>query len=348
MNAIAEPRRSQPPADLRRLDPMQRAAALMLVLGPTTGRPIWEQLDEQETRGLAAAMIDLGPVAGGTAERLLRDFLDGMADAGGVQGSPTTAQRLLSAVLPGDRAQSILRDISGDDQSQPVWERMSKIPENQLANYLAAEQPQTAAVILSKLRPDRAAAVLAAMSRDAAINIITRTLAMQPVSREAMIQVERVLKQEFIASDSRAALADPHAKVASIFNALDRDTEQQLLAHLEVADADAAQRIRSLMFTFDDLRRIDRDALAVLVRKADKAQLTLALKGADEELLEMFLGVLPTRAAGLLRESLADMGPKRARDIQQARAGLVTLAKQLAEAGELTLDGPGDESDMIA
>jgi flagellar motor switch protein FliG len=228
-----------------------------------------------------------------------------------------------------------------------MWDKLSNVNEGVLAGYLRNEYPQTIAVILSKLKSDHAARVLGALPRDIAVDVVQRMLRMETVQKEVLAQVEATLKTEFMANFARAQRRDPHEAMAEIFNAMDRSTEESMLSALDARSPDAADRIRSLMFTFEDLGGLLPASIAVIVRQADKRQMALALKGAPENIRSLFFSTMTERSAKLLREDMASMGPVRARDCEEAQTALVRLAKNLADMGEIVLVDPKSDDTMI-
>lgn len=228
-----------------------------------------------------------------------------------------------------------------------MWDKLSNVAEGVLASFLKNEYPQTVAVILSKLKADHAARVLAELPRDFAVEVVTRMLRMDAVQKDVILQVEQTLKTEFMSNLSRTQKRDPHESMAELFNALDRSTEDAMLTALEEREPESAARIRSLMFTFEDLTKLLPPAIAAVVKAADKKVMALALKGAPEEARQVFFAGMTERAATLLREDITSMGPVRARDCEEAQGQLVNLAKDLAARGEIVLVDPKSDEAVI-
>ncbi len=170
-----------------------------------------------------------------------------------------------------------------------------------------------------------------------------RMLRMETVQKEALEGVERTLKMEFMSNLARAARRDAHEMMAEIFNNLDRQAEARILTALEERNRDSAERIRGLMFTFEDLQRVSGSGLQALLRGVEKDKLALALKGASETLRELFMKNLTERAAKLLRDDIAALGPVRLRDVDEAQAAIVAVAKDMAAQGTITLQDGRDE-----
>ncbi len=316
----------------------------MLALGQQHGAPIWEQLTTEEIRELSSAIAQLGRVPSSVVEHLLVAFSGEVSSMSTLHGSYETTERLLAGILPVDRVKEIMEDIRGPS-GRTMWDKLSNVSETVLAASLKNEYPQTVAVILHKLRSDHAARVLSELPQELATDVVMRMLRMDTVQKDVIQQVEQTLKSEFMSNLSRAQRRDPHEAIAEVFNALDRTTEESMLAALDDAHPESAEKIRALMFTFEDLGKLLPGAIQVIVRNCNKRELALALKGTSEETKQLFLSGMTERAAKLMRDDMAAMGPVRARDCEEAQANLVRLAKSLADRGEIILVDPkGDEA----
>jgi flagellar motor switch protein FliG len=221
------------------------------------------------------------------------------------------------------------------------------VNEQVLANYLKNEYPQTVAVILGKIGQAHAGKVLSILPENFAMEVVMRMLRMEAVNKEIEKDVERVLRTEFMSNLARTNRRDAHEMMAEIFNNLDRATESRFLSALEERNKDSAEKIRSLMFTFEDLARIDPAGVQTLLRAVDKDKLTIALKGASEELKDLFFSNMSERAAKLLREDMQSLGPMRLKDVEEAQTAMVTAAKDLADRGELVIGGSGGDDQLV-
>jgi len=335
-----------PPPDLKKLSGQERAAALMLALGKDHGAPIWDMLSQDEIRELSAAISQLGRVRAEVVEHLLIQFSGEVSSMASLYGSFETTERLLDGILPEDRVKEIMEDIRGPS-GRTMWDKLSNVSETVLATYLKNEYPQTVAVILSKLKPDHGARVLAELPRDLSVDVILRMLRMDTVQKEVLIEVEQTLKSEFMSNLARSQRRDPHETMAEVFNALDRATEEAMLSALDERAPEAAERIRALMFTFEDLGNLMPAAIAMIVRNADKREMAIALKGAQPEIRQLFFAGMTERSAKLMKEDMAGMGPIRARECEEAQSALVRLAKALADSGDIILVDPKNDDTMI-
>jgi flagellar motor switch protein FliG len=334
------------PAELKRYSGSQRAAALLLVLGKDHGAPIWDALSTEEVKELSAAMAQLGRLPANVVDHLLVQFSSEVGSMASLHGSFETTERLLGNMLPDDQVKEIMEDIRGPS-GRTMWDKLSNVSEGVLAGFLKNEYPQTIAVILSKLKPDHAARVLGELPRDLGVDVIARMLRMDTVQKDVIQEVEQTLKIEFMTNLARTQRRDPHESMAELFNAMDRSTEEAMLTALEAKAPDSAEKIRALMFTFEDLTALLPAAIAIIVKQADKKIVTLALKAATEEARAIFFGGMTERASALLREDIANMGPVRARDCEDAQSQLVRLAKSLAEKGEIMLVDPKSDDAVI-
>ena len=329
-----------------RLSGPQKAAALVLALGDDQAAALLGRLHEDEVRDLSAAMVSLGPVPAPRLEELCREFAEALGRAGGLAGGAENAERLLLKALPPERVAEIMEEIRGP-AGRTMWDKLGNVHEAVLANYLKNEYPQTVAVVLSKVKPDHAARVLSLLPEGFAMEVVMRMLRMEAVQREALDGVERTLRADFMSNLARAQRRDAHEAMAEIFNNLDRHAETRLLAALEERNRDDAERIRGLMFTFEDLHRVDGPGIQALLRAVERDRLALVLKGGSEALRELFFKNLTERAAKLLRDDIAALGPVRLRDVDEAQAAIVVLAKDMAAQGQINLKSTGEE-EMLA
>ncbi len=320
----------------------ERAAVVMLALGEEASKPIWASFDEDEIREVTRAIAKLGQVAPDVVEVLLQDFMASLSETSAISGSAASAHRFLRHVVPADMADAILEDIKGP-AGKTMWEKLANVNERVLAGYLRNEHPQTVAVVLSRVRADHAAKVLAALPGLFAEEVIGRMLTLGPVQKDVIDQIEQALKSEFMAALSRGEDRDPYAAVAEVFNKLDRATERRFMDALLMKNPGAAERIRALMFVFEDLVCLDPGDMQTLLRFIDKSDLALALKGAPPDVARHFYINMSERAAGILRDDIEIMGGVRQKDVLGAQGRIVETAQRLADEGEIVLSKSKDE-----
>jgi flagellar motor switch protein FliG len=324
----------------------KRAAILMLALGEQYGGKIWGLLDDEEVRELSMTMSMLGTIEPETVEDLLLEFVSRMSASGALMGNYDATERLLQKYLPADRVTGIMEEIRGP-AGRNMWEKLSNVSEEVLANYLKNEYPQTTAVVLSKLKSEHAAKVLAILPEDMALDVINRMLRMESVQKEVVESLEKTLRSEFMSNLSQTRRRDAHEVMAEIFNNFDRQTETRFITSLEEDNRESAERIKALMFTFDDLVKLDSGSAQTLMRNIDKDKLAIALKSANEDVRGFFLGNMSSRAGKMLLDDMGALGPVRLRDVDEAQALLVNLAKDLAAKGEIVLTKNRADDELV-
>jgi flagellar motor switch protein FliG len=324
----------------------QRAAVILLVLGEDHGRLIWQEFDDEEIRIITRAMAELGTVDSDQVERLMLDFVGRLSSAGAITGSFDRTISLLEKILPTDQVALIMEEIRGP-AGRNMWQKLGNIDAVVLANFLKNEYPQTIAVILSRIRPEHSANVLRNLPNELSIDVVGRMLRMESVQKEALDHIENTLRTEFVSTLTQTRRRDPHEMMAEIFNGFDRQTEIRFLAALDATNQESAERIRALMFTFEDLGKLDSAGLQTLMRQVDKDTLARALKGASDEMRAFFLGAMSQRASKNLQDDMQGLGPLRLKEVDEAQMKMVTLAKDLAEKGEIVISKGNSEDELV-
>ena len=332
--------------EYRSLSGQEKAAILMLSVGEEHISQVFNLMDDDEIRELSQSMANLGTVSSSLVERIFVEFAEQVSSTGSLVGTYESTERLLTKILGRDRVDNIMDEIRGP-AGRTMWDKLGNVNESVLANYLKNEYPQTVAVVLSKIKSDHAARVLAMLPESFAMEVITRMLRMEAVQKEVLDDVERTLRTEFMSNLARTNRRDAHEMMAEIFNNFDRNTESRFMTALEETNRDAAERIKALMFTFEDLGKLDPGAVQTLLRNFDKEKLGLCLKGASESLRNLFFGNMSERAAKILREDMEAMGPVRLRDVDEAQMQMVALAKELAARGEIVIADSKGEDELI-
>ena len=217
-------------------------------------------------------MSTLGTVDAPQVESLLLEFVGRLSASGSLMGNYDATERLLHQFLPPERVVGVMDEIRGP-AGRNMWEKLSNVQEEVLANYLKNEYPQTIAVVLSKIRPEHAARVLSILPEELALDVVTRMLRMEAVQKDVIERVEQTLRTEFMSNLSQTRRRDAHEVMAEIFNNFDRQTETRFLTALEEGNRESAERIKTLMFTFDDLIKLDAGSAQTLMRHIDKDKL---------------------------------------------------------------------------
>lgn len=332
--------------DFRTLSGTEKAAIFMMSLSEEQTAHIFKQMDDDEIMELSQVMASLGKVNSEIIERLFIEFAESMSSTNALVGTLDSTERLLAKVLGKDKVDTIMEEIRGP-AGRTMWEKLGNVNEEVLASFLQKEYPQTVAVILSKITSEHAARVLALLPEGFAMEVVMRMLRMEAVQKEVLDDVEKTLRTEFMSNLARTNRRDSHELMADIFNFFERQTENRFMDSLEERNAESAERIRSLMFTFEDLSNLDPSGIQTLIRTADKDKIPLALKGANDDMKDLFFSNMSERAAKIMKEDMAAMGPVRLKDVEEAQQSLVNVAKELAERGDITIASAKEEDELI-
>ena len=324
----------------------EKAAVMLLALGEEHAIRLFVFMDENEIKELSQTMVNLGTISATLVERLCVEFAEQISSTGSLVGTYDSTQRLLMKVLDREKVDNIMEDIRGP-AGRTMWDKLANVGEQDLANFLKNEYPQTVAMVLSKIKSDHAARVLGLLSESFATEVILRMLRMEEVQQDVLDDVERTLRTEFMSKLARANRRDSHETMAEIFNNLDRQTESKFIAALEQRNRDSAERIKGLMFTFEDLGRLDSTAVQTLLRAVEKDKLSIGLKGASEEFRDLIFSNMSERAGRLLREDMEAMGPVRLKDVDEAQTYMVQLTKDLAARGEIVISEGTGEDELV-
>jgi flagellar motor switch protein FliG len=343
---MARTPKTQVKEDLRSLSGPERAAIFLLSLGEEHSSKLWQMMDEDEIKEVSQLMSNLGTVSSSLVEKLLIEFVSQMSSTGSLMGSYESTERLLTRILPGEKVGQIMEEIRGP-AGRTMWDKLGNVNESVLANYLKNEYPQTVAVVLSKIKSEHAARVLAALPEEFALEVVQRMLRMESVQKDILDKVEQTLRVEFMSNLARTAKRDAHEMMAEIFNNFDRQTENRFLTSLEERSRDSAERIKALMFTFEDLGKLDPGSIQTLLRHVEKDKLALALKGATDSLRDVFFSNMSERAGKILREDMEALGPVRLKDVDEAQMRMVNVAKDLANKGEIMIASKQGEDELI-
>lgn len=325
------------------LSGLQKASLLLIALGSKTAGSVLQQLSPDEVRSLCEEIAKQKNVDGDVQEQVLQEFARAQG-AGSGDGGVEYARELLQAV--GANADELLADFS-DETSGRSFGWLKGMNTAQLAACLQAERPQVTALVLAHLQPSFAADVISALPEEVQGKVAYRLTTMQPVAPEAVKAVEENLRIKL----SRDGASDLKAvggirSLVTILNNADRPTEKQVLDFLEQAEASIAESVRQMLFVFEDIIKLDDQALQTVIRELDQQDLRLSMKGAPEEIQEAFFKNMSERAAEALKEDLEVMGPVRLREVEAARGRVVAVVRRLNETGQINISS--DKEDMVA
>lgn len=333
--------------DYRSLTGPEKAAIFVLSLSEQHTSVVFSNMDDDEILELSQIISGLGKVGPALVEQLFVEFNEQMSSTNALIGSQDSTERmLLKSGMNQEKIDLIMEEIRGP-AGRTMWEKLGNVNEDILANFLQKEYPQTVAVVLSKISTDHAARVLGMLPEGFALEVINRMLQMETVQKEILEEIEKTLRKEFMSNLARTQRRDSHELIAEIFNNMERATESRFMEKLEKAAPDAAEKIRSLMFTFEDLLRLDQASMQAIIRAVDKERLPMALKGATDSLKDSFFENMSERAAKIMKEDMAAMGPVRLKDVEEAQQYIVTVTKDLEGRGEIVISTGAQEEEMI-
>lgn len=330
----AEPAKSE--GEKSHYSGVERAAIMMLSLPDEQSQKIFSYLDPDEIRDLSQAMVNLGTVKSNAIEEVCVEFVSEMASSGSLVGSIESTKRLLLKIMSKEDVDRILEEIRGPS-GRNVWDKLGGVDEEVLAGYLKNESPQIVAVVLSRIRSGTAAKVLSYLPETIADEVVMRVLRMDKVKKDILEDVETTLHREFISTLGRSLTKDPYEVVAEIFNNLDRSSELRLMNGLEQKNSEAAEKVRHLMFTFEDVGELNKASIQVILRTITRSKLAMALKGTQDSIKQKFTENMSIRGAKLLMDEMSALGPVRLKDVEIAQNEIVVAAKEMAARGEIDI-----------
>ncbi|MCL2673137.1 MAG: flagellar motor switch protein FliG [Alphaproteobacteria bacterium] len=330
----------------RALTGPQKAAVMMLSLSEEQSGKLFSMMEDDEIKEISVIMASLGMVSSAVVEKLFVEFADAISNTGSLVGTYDTTERLLMKSLGRERVSAIMEEIRGP-AGRTLWDKLSNVNEQVLATYFKNEYPQTVAVVLSKLKPEHSAKVLELLPEKMGMEVIMRMLNIEAIQKDVLETVEATLRTEFMSNLARSSRRDSHELVAEIFNNFDRNSEERFMGGLEERSKESADKVKSLMFTFDDLIRVDNVGIQVIIRNAPRDRLAIALKGASDNIKELFFKGMSERAGKMMREDMEALGPVRMRDVDDAQGEIVIMAKDLASKGEIVINDANSSDEMI-
>ncbi|MEM7741544.1 MAG: flagellar motor switch protein FliG [Pseudomonadota bacterium] len=325
----------------------EKVAVMLLTLGEEQAGPLLERMDDSEVRIVTRAMAALGSIKGDVLEELIRRFTEQFVQGGSIIGSADSTERMLRSFLPADRVVEIMNYIRGPAGST-AWEKIGMVDNSMLAKYLQGEHPQTVSVVISKIDPDQASAVLADLSEKMVSDVLKRMINMNSVTDDVLADIEEMLQRDLLMNVKQAGDTNNLNHMAEIFNRTESERSDTLLQTLREDHEDEVHQIKQLMFTFDDLMQLDPHALRTVIRAIESDVLTLALKGCDTETRNKVVSNLSERARTILQDNMDTLGPVLMRDVEAAKATMVRKAKELSEANVIIIERGGEsQSQMV-
>ena len=324
----------------------QKVAILLMSMGDDVAKRMFEKMEDDEIKQISLVMADLGIIDKVLVERVLNEFIIRMTETSDVKGNFNITEKFLKQVLPQTRQNKIVEEIQMP-AGQTIWDKLSNVKEEILADYLKNEYPQTIAVILSRLQPTYAAKVMSLLPESLVMDVVMRMLHLEKVQKEVLQEIEQTIKTDFMATLNHVEAHSQVDSVAHIFNNLDSHTENRLMTGLFERNRNIAENIRSRMFTFEDLANIDKESLQKILRSVDRKQIAMALKGASETLKAVFLENMSENAGMILLEDMDVLGAVRVKDVDAAQTQIVGVAKKMMNDGLIDVSDKSDSEGVI-
>jgi flagellar motor switch protein FliG len=321
-----------------------KVAAILLTMGKPLASRLMKYFQPDEIKLITRSVADLPPVAAPELKALIEDFANQFAAGANLVGTASEVERLLSGVLPADQISEIMGDILGN-ADRSIWERISSVNESTLAGYVMKEHPQIAALILSRVKSSTAARVIGHLPSDRRDGIIRRMLTIRPIVDETMRQLERTLHQEFTMNAARNNQDDGQARLAEIINKLSRAQMEQVLENLAAVRPQEAEKLKNMLFTFEDIAKLSPKARGTLLEKVPNDKIVLALKGTDQAFREVMLQAMSGRVRKMIDQELNNGQPVAQREVTEARRTITDMALDLAGRGEIEINRGADEEE---
>lgn len=324
---------------------IQKAAILLIALGPEKSASIFKHLKEDEIEELTLEIANTRSVSPQTKESVLNEFYQVcLAQQYIAEGGIGYAKELLDKALGSDKAQEVITKLTASLQVRP-FEFVRKTDPSQVLNFIQDEHPQTIAMILSYLSPAQSAMILGALTPEKQADVAKRIAKMDRTSPDVIKEVERVLERKLssLINQDYTIVGGVDA-IVGILNTVDRGTEKHIMESLEIEEPELADEIRKKMFVFEDILLLDDRAIQRVLRDVDNNDLAVALKGANEEVQNVIFKNLSKRLAAMIREDMEFMGPVRMKDVEEAQQKIVGVIRKLEDSGEIIISrGGGDE-----
>ena len=325
----------------KNMDGVEKAAILLIALGPEKSAQIFKHLKEDEIEQLTLEIANTSSVSPQTKEQVLNDFYEVcLAQQYIAEGGIGYAKELLEKSLGEEKAKAVIGKLTASLQVRP-FEFIRRTDSSQLLNFIQDEHP----LILSYLPPSQASAVISSLPPEKQADVARRIAQMDRTSPDVIKQVEKVLEKKLasLVNQDYTIVGGVDA-IVEILNSVDRGTERHIMETLEVEEPELADEIRKKMFVFEDILSLDDRAIQRVLRDVDNGDLALALKGAAEEVQNVILNNLSKRLAVMIKEDMEYMGPVRMKDVEEAQQKIVNIIRKLEDSAEIVIArGGGDE-----
>ena len=332
-------------APVTELDGIQKAAILLITLGPEKAATIFKHLKEDEIEQLTLEIANTRSVPPAQKEAVLNEFYEVcLAQQYIAEGGIGYAKELLQQALGDDKAAQVLGKLTASLQVRP-FEFIRKTEASQILNFIQDEHPQTIALILSYLSPQQAAAIISSLTPDKQTDVAKRIAMMDRTSPDVIKEVENILEQKLSSLVSQDyTIVGGVDSVVEVLNTVDRGTEKHIMENLEIEEPELADEIRKKMFVFEDILMLDDRSIQRVLREVENSELAVALKNANEEVQNVIFNNMSSRLADMIREDMEYMGPVRLKDVEEAQQKIVNVIRKLEDSAEIVISrGGGDE-----
>ena len=324
---------------------VQKAAVLVIALGPEKSSQIFKHLKEEEIEELTLEIANTRSITPQLKEEIINEFYEVcLAQQYIAEGGIGYAKDLLEKALGEEKALDVISKLTTSLQVKP-FEFVRKAEASQILNFIQDEHPQTIALILSYLAPQQAALIMSALPPDRQADVAKRVATMDRTSPDVIKEVERVLESKLssLVNQDYTVIGGVDA-VVEILNAVDRGTEKHIMETLEIEDPELADEIRKKMFVFEDILLLDDRAIQRVLRDVDNNDLAVALKGSTEQVQNAIFNNLSKRLAAMIKEDMEFMGPVRMKDVEESQQKIVNIIRKLEDSAEIIISrGGGDE-----
>ncbi len=324
---------------------VQKAAVLLIALGPERSANVFKHLKEDEIEQLTLEIANTKSVSSDVKDAVLDEFYEVcLAQKYIAEGGIGYAKELLDKALGEDRARDVIGKLTASLQVRP-FEFVRKSDASQLLSFIQDEHPQTIALILAYLPAPQAAAVVSALAPEKQADVAKRIAMMDRTSPDVIKQVERVLERKLASLVNQDyTIVGGIDSIVSILNTVDRSTEKHIMESLEVEEPELADDIRRKMFVFEDILLLDNRAIQTVLREVDNNELAIALKNANDDVKQVIFDNLSSRLATMIKEDMEFMGPVKLKDVEDAQQKIVNIIRKLEDSGEIVISrGGGDE-----
>nr|MBP3598235.1 flagellar motor switch protein FliG [Eubacterium sp.] len=327
------------------LEGIQKAAILLITLGPEKAATIFKHLKEDEIEQLTLEIANTRSVSPAEKEIVLNEFYEVcLAQQYIAEGGIGYAKDLLQKALGEEKAKEVLGKLTASLQVRP-FEFIRKTEASQILNFIQDEHPQTIALILSYLSSTQAAGIVSTLSPEKQTDVVRRIALMDRTSPDVIKEVEGILEQKLASLVNQDyTIVGGIDSVVEVLNTVDRGTEKHIMEELEIGDPELADEIRKKMFVFEDILMLDDRSIQRVLREVENSELAIALKGANEEVQNVIFNNMSTRLSAMIKEDMEYMGPVRMKDVEEAQQKIVNIIRKLEDSAEIVISrGGGDE-----